>query len=218
MDAPALPFSSRLVFAWVCFFRVLFDGAFAGRAFSVRDAMPSLPEPAKQAVKPRASIDPPEPDATPEREGKALKKKKLVEAVKPEASDATARRQREEGALFTLSLLQREGRLVDFLEQDITSFGDDEVGAAVRVVHAGCKKALGEHVTIESVRSEEEGAKVTLEDGFDRNANKLVGDVRGSAPYRGVLRHKGWRAKDLRLPTPTEGHDPTVLAPAEVEL
>jgi hypothetical protein len=47
---------------------------------------------------------------------------------------------------------------------------------------------------------------------------KLSGDVKGSPPFKGKLRHKGWRAKDVRLPTPVEGHDGSVLAPAEVEL
>src|SRR5580704_17185900 len=46
-------------------------------------------------------------------------------------------------ALQLLSLLQREGRLVDFLQQEIASFPDADVGAAARVVHEGCRKALG---------------------------------------------------------------------------
>jgi hypothetical protein len=213
VEAPPLPFSSRIVFAWVCFFRVLLDAAFAGRAFAVRDAMPALPEPAAPKAKPRASIDPPEPT----EEAKALKKKKVVEASRA-PDEADAKKLREEGALWVLELLQREGRLVDFLEQDITSFGDEEVGAAVRVVHGGCKKALADHAVIEPIRAEKEGGPITLEEGFDKRANKLVGDVRGAPPYRGTLRHKGWRAKSIRLPTPTEGHDASVLAAAEVEL
>jgi hypothetical protein len=213
VEAPPLSFSSRIAFAWVCFFRVLFDAAFAGRAFAVRDAMPELPRP---MTRPRASVEPPEAGVKGEKEGKATKTRKLIEASKPPPVDE--RRLREEGALWTIAVLQREGRLVDFLTQDIASFADDEIGAAVRVVHAGCKRALSDHLTLDPVRSEEEGSEITLEEGFDKNAHKLVGDVRGSAPYRGVLRHKGWRAKDLKLPTPTEGHDMSIVCPAEVEL
>jgi hypothetical protein len=42
--------------------------------------------------------------------------------------------------------------------------------------------------------------------------------VSGSAPYDGTLRHKGWRAANVKLPTPTKGHDSTIIYPAEVEL
>ena len=121
-------------------------------------------------------------------------------------------------ALQLLALLQREGRLVDFLEQDVAAFGDAEVGAAARVVHDGCRKALREHLELAPVRTEEEGAKVTLEAGFSPSEVKLTGNVQGSAPYNGVLRHRGWRVAELKLPKAMKGHDPKVLAPAEVEL
>jgi hypothetical protein len=80
-------------------------------------------------------------------------------------------------------LLQREGRLVDFLEQDVQSFCDEDVGAAARVVHEGCRKSLRAHLEVEPIRGEAEGATLTLEAGYDARAIKLVGDVRGSAPY-----------------------------------
>lgn len=119
-------------------------------------------------------------------------------------------------ALQLLSLLQREGRLVDFIEQDITAFTDQDVGAAARVVHEGCKRVLHAHARIESVRGEPEGSRLTLEraDG----SVKLVGNVTGQAPYRGVLRHRGWRVQDFRLPTRIGAHDPKLVAPAELEL
>jgi hypothetical protein len=169
---PDLSFLTRLWFAWLCSFRVLFDGRFAARVWTVRDA-PALP-PAR-------------------------------------ASDPTA-------ALQLLSLLQREGRLVDFLQQDIASFPDADVGVAARVVHEGCRKAMRAHAEIEPVRPEAEGARVSLEAGFDADTVKLVGDVKGEPPYAGVLRHRGWRAKKLTLPSLVGGHDAHVLAPAEVEL
>lgn len=184
---PTLPLSTRLWFAWVCFFRVLFQGDFAARAYELRDAEPARLPP------------PPEPD----RPARAPKKE--------EAPSVTP-------ALQLLALLQREGRLVDFLEQDIASFGDAEVGTAARVVHEGCRKALRDHLKLAPVRTEDEGAKVTLEAGFSPAEVKLTGNVQGTAPYKGVLRHRGWRAAELKLPTPMKGHDAQVLAPAEVEL
>ncbi|HEY8042012.1 MAG TPA: DUF2760 domain-containing protein [Polyangiaceae bacterium] len=121
-------------------------------------------------------------------------------------------------ALQLLSLFQREGRLVDFLQQDVASFPDADVGAAARVVHEGCRKALRAHADIEPVREEAEGARVRLEAGFDADQVKLVGEVKGQPPYEGVLRHRGWRATRLELPTMVGAHDAKILAPAEVEL
>lgn len=200
MPETSLPFLTRLWFAWACFFRVLFDGAFAARAFAAREpaALPP-PAPEKSAPAPAAPKEtrPAETTARP--------------PPAPEAPSTTA-------ALQLLALLQREGRLIDFLEQDIEAFSDSEIGAAVRVVHAGCRKAIRGHAKITPVRREDEGASVTLQEGYNPHEIKLSGNVQGSAPYKGVLRHRGWRAADLVLPTPAAGHDPGVLAPAEVEL
>jgi hypothetical protein len=104
------------------------------------------------------------------------------------------------------------------LEQDVATFSDADIGAAARVVHDGCRKALRAHATIEAVRTEDEGATVTIAAGFAASEVKLTGNVRGSAPYTGVVRHRGWRAKGMKLPAPAEGHDATVLAPAEIEI
>ena len=123
----------------------------------------------------------------------------------------------ETAALQLLGLLQREGRLVDFLQQDVTGFSDADVGAAARVVHEGCRKALAAHATVTPVRPEPEGTTLTL-DTVDAQRVKLTGQVQGTAPYRGVLRHRGWRAERFDLPVALPGHDFTILAPAEVEL
>jgi hypothetical protein len=185
---PDISFVTRLWFAWICFFRVLFDGAFATRAWQAREpaALPPAPE-----VVPVLAAAQPKPVA--------------------EAPSTTS-------ALQMLALFQREGRLVDFLEQDIAGFGDGEIGAVARVVHEGCRKALHEHARLEPVRAEEEGKPVTLQAGFDPAEVKLSGNVQGAAPYTGTLRHRGWRAHDVKLPVPVAGHDPRVIAPAEVEL
>jgi hypothetical protein len=125
---------------------------------------------------------------------------------------------RTDAALQLLALFQREGRLVDFLEQDVTTFPDADVGAAARVVHEGCRKALRAHAKLAPVRQEEEGTRVTLAAGFAPAEVKLSGNVAGAGPYSGILRHRGWRALDLTLATPTATHDATILAPAEVEI
>jgi hypothetical protein len=121
-------------------------------------------------------------------------------------------------ALQLLSLLQRQGRLVDFLRQDVADFSDEDIGAAARVVHDGCRKALEQHLDLEPVRDEDEGARVRVEAPIDAARLKLVGNVAGAGPYAGVLRHRGWRATRVQLPDLVGDHDPRVLAPAELEL
>jgi len=118
--------------------------------------------------------------------------------------------------LQLLALFQREGRFVDFLEEEVAGFSDADIGAAARVVHSGCRKALRDHVKLEPVRKEEEGAKVTLE--TSPAEVKLTGNVAGSGPYTGTLRHRGWRATDVSLPIAVAGHDARIVAQAEVEL
>lgn len=121
-------------------------------------------------------------------------------------------------ALQLLAVLQREGRFVDFLEEDLAGFPDAAVGAAARTVHAGCKKALDELLGLEPVYREPEGAQVTVERGFDPAAVRLTGNVVGEPPFRGALRHHGWRAREVKLPRAPDGEDASVVAPAEVEL
>ncbi|HEY0945315.1 MAG TPA: DUF2760 domain-containing protein [Opitutaceae bacterium] len=121
-------------------------------------------------------------------------------------------------ALALLAMLQREGRLIDFLQEDVAAFADADIGAAARVVHAGCRKALAQHLTLEPVLRDAEGAAVTVPVGFDAQRIRLTGNVAGQPPYRGALKHHGWVAKDVRLPVVAEALDPLVLAPAEVEL
>lgn len=184
-DPGELSFFARFWLAWLCFFRVLFDGRFAAR---VQEARADRALPARTTPAPALALP-----------------------VEHPANSGTA-------ALQLLSLLQREGRLVDFLQQDIASFPDSDVGVAARVVHEGCRKALREHASIEPVRAESEGARVKLDAGFDADAVKLVGDVKGEPPWSGTLRHRGWRATRLELPRLVGEHDAHVLAPAEVEL
>jgi len=122
-----------------------------------------------------------------------------------------------DGALRLLALLQQEGRLVDFLEEDIEPYDDAQVGAAVRAIHAGCRKALHERMRIARIFSEEDGAAVEVPSGFDAGQVRLTGNVHGQPPFRGTLQHGGWRASDIALPR-TSGVDASVLAPAEVEV
>lgn len=123
-----------------------------------------------------------------------------------------------EAALQLLGLLQREARFVDFVQEDVAAYADADIGAAARVVHEGCRKVLREHFSIEPVRAESEGSRITLAEGFDAAAVRLTGKVVGKPPFTGSLGHRGWRVTETRLPRLTEAHDASVIAQAEVEL
>ena len=123
-----------------------------------------------------------------------------------------------DAALQLLALLQRDARLIDFVQEDLAGYSDADIGGPARLVHEGCAKVLREHFTLVPVRPEAEGSPVTLAAGFDARAIRLTGNVVGQAPFRGSLSHRCWRATEVRLPTLAAGHDAAVLAPAEVEL
>ena len=134
------------------------------------------------------------------------------------APTATLDQASPDSALLLLGLFQKEGRLIDFLQQDVANYSDEEVGAATRVVHQGCRRVLDDYLAVKSVRPETEGARVSIEAGFDPSAVRLTGQVVGEPPFHGTLVHCGWRASDVRLPRVASGHDLSILAAAEVEL
>ncbi len=122
-------------------------------------------------------------------------------------------------AIQILSILQRQGRLVDFLEEDLSAYEDGQIGAAVRSIHQGCREALSQNLGLEAVFGEEEGTRVTIEPGFDPKAVRLTGNVQGDPPFHGVLRHRGWRVVRVELPLKSPGAETEwILAPAEVEI
>jgi hypothetical protein len=122
-------------------------------------------------------------------------------------------------AVQMLALLQRDGRLIDFFNEDITPYKDAQVGAAVRELHANCRKALEQYVKLEPILAGEEDGPVTVDAGFDPASVKLVGNVTGQPPLRGLLRHKGWRVSAVKLPPlPTQEAGRAIVAPAEVEI
>jgi Domain of unknown function (DUF2760) len=116
-----------------------------------------------------------------------------------------------------LAILQRDGRLIDFLMEDLTAYDDAQIGAAVRDVHAGSRQALQRYFTLEPVLDDEEGRPITLERNVDAARVKVVGSVTSSAAVRGILRHRGWEATRVSLPAlPASGQN--IVAPAEVEV
>lgn len=194
---------NRFLLAFSCFFRLLFGQKLRP------DVVAWLPDDAAPKAK-----------ALPEVPAKEIVREKIVEKIvekpaAPKKSDAAAQR---EGALALLGLLQREGRLVDFLREPLDSFQDADIGAAARDVHRGCKKVLDQIFKLEPVMPGQEDDKVSVPKGFDPAEVRLIGEAKGEPPFRGTLRHHGWRAVDASLPQLSDGVDRAVVAPAEVEV
>jgi hypothetical protein len=147
--------------------------------------------------------------------------KERVRAAKAEAPSAQPARLKETGpeaALQLLALLQQDARFIDFIQEDLTGFSDADIGAAARVVHEGSKKTLHTYFELAPIRQEEEEARISLALGFNAAEVRLTGNVVGEAPFNGVLVHKGWKVTRVSLPRLSDGHDSTIVAPAEVEL
>jgi Domain of unknown function (DUF2760) len=120
--------------------------------------------------------------------------------------------------LRLVALLQREGRVLDFFLEDISQATDEQVGAGVRELHRKAQTVIKDHLVLEPVLPQHEGDTVEVPAGFDPSAIQLTGNVTGNPPFRGTLQHHGWRVKDYKLPSPPEGQDEFVIAPAEVDL
>jgi len=125
-----------------------------------------------------------------------------------------------DGALQILHILQRDSRLIDFLMEDIASYADDQIGAAVRTLHTDCKTTLTRHMNLVPVIDGVEGTyqKLDAAKAPDPNRIKLIGNVPASGKVPGgTLRHRGWIASSINLPALGK-QDISVLAPAELEV
>jgi hypothetical protein len=182
-------FWERLDFAFRCFFSILFHA--------------EIPDDIAQKVLKSSG-----PQA-PSTETSSVSGLKKVEQASPETIDR---------AIQMLALLQRDGRLIDFLTENISSYPDTQLGAAVRTIHETCRQVLDHYVKLEPILDSEEYQLVTVQAGFDPAAIKLIGNVTGEPPVRGTLRHKGWRVTEVNLPPLPQAGSRMVIAPAEVEL
>jgi hypothetical protein len=124
-----------------------------------------------------------------------------------------------DGAVEILAVLQRDSRLVDFLMEDIGTYDDEQVGAAVRSLHDQCRESLLRYVRLTPVIDAVEGTQTSVA-GIARadraSLLKFIGNVPAQPPEAGTLRHKGWRAEKVELPKPK--HGAVVIAPAEIEI
>jgi hypothetical protein len=128
-----------------------------------------------------------------------------------------------DGALQLLGILQREARLLDFFMEDISSYSDEQVGAAVREAHAQCQQALKKHFRLAPVIDGVEGTYTKPEAAGalarDASAIKFIGNLPPQGkPAGGTLVHKGWRVDSHSLPEIRGKQNLSILAPAELEV
>ena len=120
--------------------------------------------------------------------------------------------------LHLFSMMQREGRLMDFLDEDLDQYEDSQIGSAVRAIHANCLQIVREYLDPRPIMAQAEGERVTVEVDFDPGAIKLTGKVVGEPPFSGVIRHKGWQVGKVKLPKLSGRQNAEIIAPAEVEI
>jgi hypothetical protein len=140
-------------------------------------------------------------------------------ALKKDAADQRLEQERRRRVfLHLLSVLQKEGRLLDFFDEDLSLYEDEAIGAAVRSIQEDCKKTVAKYLALKPVIDKAEGEEVMVDEGFDTDAIKLTGNVTGNPPFKGLLRHRGWKAGKREIPKLSDVVDASIIVPAEVEM
>ncbi|WP_440683762.1 DUF2760 domain-containing protein [Cysteiniphilum halobium] len=117
-----------------------------------------------------------------------------------------------------LSILQKKGRLLDFLAQNLDHYDNEQVANVARVVHDQCKKALESYCTLTPIYHDQENHEITLEGNYDKYSVELTGNVAHSTRFKGKLIHQGWKVEKMHLPKVAKEANLDILQPAEVEV
>ena len=150
--------------------------------------------------------------AAPQENTKPLPEK--VEETKLPETPAPAT---DGSAISLLATLQKDGRFIDFIEEDLSHYDDEEIGSSVRSIHEGCKKALKKIITKEKIIDQDEESTYRVNQGYNTHHIKLNGKVSDNFPLKGTLVHPGWRVTSLNLSERSD-HLKDIIAPAEVEI
>ena len=155
-----------------------------------------------------------------DRQPESPRAQKAAVSIHQETEVDRKKRKKHEQRLFVhlFSVLQREGRLLDFLQEDLSHYEDGQIGAAARSIHENCRKTIERYLSLEPVMKHAEGETIEIASGFDQHAVKLVGNVVGQPPFSGILRHRGWQLRSISLPKLSEAENPNLIAPAEIEI
>jgi hypothetical protein len=124
--------------------------------------------------------------------------------------------------LHFLSRLQEKGRFVDFVMEDVGAFTDQQIGAAARYVHGGCRSVVNEYLDLSPVQEGEEGKAITIAAIENPLMLRFIGRSAVQFPVTGTLVHRGWKATRVSLPEVSGGstalEGSAVIMPAEIEL
>jgi hypothetical protein len=142
-----------------------------------------------------------------------LATKSAAPAKQPPPPKANA----SDGALQILGIMQRDGRILDFLLEDITPYSDEQVGGAARGVHDQVKEALDRYFQFAPVIDGVEGS-FTKVPAQDPTLVKFIGNVPAAPPAGGILRHRGWQVTQVNFPALPSGGNLKIMAPAELEV
>ena len=180
----------RISTAFRAFFQALFRAETAARL--------------EQALAGRA-LPPPGPPAVPPAPARVS-----TPAPKPPAQSE---------AITLLAALQREARLVDFLQEDLTGYADEQIGAAVREIQRDSQQLLERFFALRPIYAAAEGDAVDLAPSHAAGKVRLSGKVTETPPAQGTLQHHGWEATRCELPGYTGSTSAArIIAPAEVEI
>lgn len=200
---------SRIVTACRAFVRSLWDRDAAARIAQALDSTAPLPSTTtvRPSLEPSGSAD--------QAASSPVSTRTSTAATPPPKTVAPA----QNPAVTLLATLQREARLIDFLREDLTGYDDSQIGAAVREIHRDCGQTLDRLFEIRPIVDSPEGDPCEVPAGGLEGNFRLTGNVAGSPPFRGTLRHRGWRVAKVDVPTWTGPESASqVLAPAEVEI
>ena len=117
-----------------------------------------------------------------------------------------------------LSILQKKGRLIDFLSQNLDHYNDEQVAKVARVIHDQCKKTLHTYCDIKPIYTAAENTEIMLDMSYDKYSIELTGNVNMKEKMKGKIIHQGWKIEKIMLPNITTDANLNILQPAEVEV
>jgi hypothetical protein len=142
-----------------------------------------------------------------------------IDSPEPIAKAPVPARPKRNDAISLLAALQREARLIDLIQEPLSDYSDEQVGAAARDVLRDTREALARMVELQPVIDAEDGDEVETPPDFDAGCYRLTGNVSGEPPFKGSLAHHGWRAAKCDIPSWTGSEEAAnVVAPVEIEI
>jgi len=147
-----------------------------------------------------------------------------IDAVQPKsvaAPQPKAVASSRSDAVALLGMLQREARLVDLIQENLSAYSDAQVGAAARPCLIQCASALQRTLGIEAIEKAADGVTVTVPASASPSRVSWIGEATGgtaAGEATGKLVHHGWQATRVELPKWTgDTADANVIAPVQIK-